>query len=166
MLNLLTKSFFDTSLLFKLKYAVILLILWTVNKSGYNDSLCLYEYTKMIDLKKSDICSERKSSNDFYFSAELTFRKVSVNKTVRHVQEQKRRCRRDIPSACIPSSVKLALFKLNITFYFKCYLHHNCSINLNRNNTQLYSSVKPLRNVLRSVFWFVMFCFFSISAWN
>ena len=99
MLNLLTKSFFDTSLLFKLKYAVILLILWTVNKSGYNDSLCLCEYTKMIDLKKSDICSERKSSNDFYFSAELTFRKVSVNKTVRHVQEQKRRCRRDIPLA-------------------------------------------------------------------
>ena len=24
-------------------------------------------------------------------------------------------------SACIPSSVKLPLFKLNITFYFKCY---------------------------------------------
>ena len=23
------------------------------------------------------------------------------------------------------------LFKLNITFYFKCYLHHNCNVNLN-----------------------------------
>ena len=79
MLNLLTKIFFDISLLFKLKHAAILLILWTVNKSGYNDSLCLHEYTKMIGLKKSDICSERKSSNDFYFSAEFTFQE-SVSK--------------------------------------------------------------------------------------
>ena len=51
------------------------------------------------------------------------------------------------------------LFKLNITFYFKCYLHHNCSVNLNWNNTQLYSSAKLLRNVPSSVFWFVNFCF-------
>ena len=50
------------------------------------------------------------------------------------------------------------LFKLNIT-YFKCYLHHNCSVNLNWNNTQLYSSAKPLRNVPSSVFRFVNFCF-------
>ena len=28
-----------------------------------------------------------------------------------------------------------ALFKLNITIYFKCYSHHNCSVNLNWNNT-------------------------------
>ena len=35
MLNLLTKSFFDISLLFKLNYAAISLILWTVNKSCY-----------------------------------------------------------------------------------------------------------------------------------
>ena len=52
------------------------------------------------------------------------------------------------------------LFKLNITFYFKCYLHHNYSVNLNWNNTQLYSSAKPLRNVPSSVFWFLNFCFF------
>ena len=51
---------------------------------------------------------------------------------------------------------------LNITFYFICYLHHNCSINLNRNNTQRYSSAKPLHNVHSSVFWFVSFCFFPI----
>ena len=51
------------------------------------------------------------------------------------------------------------LFKLNITFYFKCHSHHNCSVNLNWINTQLYSSSKPLRNVPSSVFWFVNFCF-------
>ena len=64
------------------------------------------------------------------------------------------------------------LLKLNITFYFKCYLHHNCSINLNWNNTQLYSSAKPLHNVPSSVFWFVNFCFLpflrrtSIQKWK
>ena len=31
-------------------------------------------------------------------------------------------------------------FKLNITFSFKCYLHHNCNINLNWNNAQFYGS--------------------------
>ena len=36
------------------------------------------------------------------------------------------------------------LFKENITFYFKCYLLYNCSVNLSWNNTQLYSSGKPL----------------------
>ena len=64
------------------------------------------------------------------------------------------------------------LFKLNITFYFKCYLHHNCSVNLNWNNTQLYSSAKPLHNVPSSVFWFVNFCFLpflhrtSVQKWK
>ena len=64
------------------------------------------------------------------------------------------------------------LFKLNITFYFKCYLHHNCSVNLIWNNTQLYSSAKPLRNVPNSVFWFVNFCFLpflcrtSVQKWK
>ena len=51
------------------------------------------------------------------------------------------------------------LFKLNITFYFKCYLHHNCSANLNCINTQLYSSAKLLHNVPSSVIWFVNFYF-------
>ena len=53
------------------------------------------------------------------------------------------------------------LFKINITFHFKCYLHHNCSINLNWNNTQFDSSAKPLCSVHCSVFWFVNFCFLS-----
>ena len=52
MLNLLTKNFFDISLLFKLKYAAVSLILWTVNKPCYNDSLCLHEYTKTTGLKR------------------------------------------------------------------------------------------------------------------
>ena len=66
----------------------------------------------------------------------------------------------------------LTLFKLNVTFYFKCYLHHNCSVNLNWNNTQLYSSAKPLHNVPSSVFWFANFCFLlflcrtSIQKWK
>ena len=51
------------------------------------------------------------------------------------------------------------LFKQNITFYFKCYLHHNCSVNLNWKNAQLSSSAKPLRNVPSSILWFVNFCF-------
>ena len=61
---------------------------------------------------------------------------------------------------------------LNITFYFKCCLHNNCSVNLNWNNTQLYSSAKPLHNVPSSVFWFVNFCFLpflcrtSIQKWK
>ena len=58
-----------------------------------------------------------------------------------------------------PVKLFFTLFKLNITFYFKCYLHHNCSVNLNWNKTQLYSSAKPLCNVPSSVFWFVNFCF-------
>ena len=64
------------------------------------------------------------------------------------------------------------LFKLNITFYFKCYLHHNCSVNLNWNNTQLYSSAKLLCNVPSSVIWFVNFCFLpflhrtSVQKWK
>ena len=66
----------------------------------------------------------------------------------------------------------ITLFKLNITFYFKCYLHHNYSINLNWNNTQLYSFSKPLPSVPSSVFSFVNFCFLpflcktSIQKWK
>ena len=64
------------------------------------------------------------------------------------------------------------LFKLNITFYFKCYPHHNCSINLTWNTTQLYSSAKQLCNVPSSVFWFVNVCFLpflcrtSVQKWK
>ena len=55
------------------------------------------------------------------------------------------------------------LFKLNITFYFKYYLDHNCSVKLNWNNTQLYSSARPLCNVPSSLLWFVIFCFLPPS---
>ena len=56
------------------------------------------------------------------------------------------------------------LFKLKIDFYAKCYLHHNCSVNLNWNNAQLYCSAKLLCNVPSCVFWFVNFVFFHFCA--
>ena len=64
------------------------------------------------------------------------------------------------------------LVNLSVTFYFKCYLPHICSINLNWNNTQLYSSAKLLHNVPCLVFWFVNFCFLpflcrtSVQKWK
>ena len=51
------------------------------------------------------ICSERKSWNDSYFSAESTFQQSGVNKTFTHVQEQKK-AMSPRHSAHIPSSVK------------------------------------------------------------
>ena len=42
----------------------------------------------------------------------------------------------------VASITFFTLFKLNVTFCFKFYLHHKCSINLNWNNTQLCLS-KP-----------------------
>ena len=70
------------------------------------------------------------------------------------------------------SKTFFTLFKLNSTFYLKCYLHHNCSINLNWNNTQLCSSAKPLHNARSSVFCLVNFCFLlflrrtSVQKWK
>ena len=61
--------------------------------------------------------------------------------------------------------------KLNITFCFRCYLHHNCIVNLNWNNMQLYSSAKP-SHIPSSAFRFVDFCFLpflhrtSIQRWK
>ena len=64
-------------------------------------------------------------------------------------------------------SIKLffTLFKLNITFYFKCYLHHNCRVNLNWNYIQLYSSAKPLCSVPSCIL-ICKFLFSSISVQN
>ena len=79
-------------------------------------------------------------------------------------------CKKKSPGQ--PVKLFLTLFKLNITFYFKCYLHHNCSINLNWNNAQLYSSAKPLHNVPSSIFRFLSYCFLpflcktSIQKWK
>ena len=91
-LNLLTKSSFDISLLLKLKYAVISLILWTMNKLCYSDSLCLHEYT-----------NERKRKKATFGRSE----KVEINisgkyrqaKLLRVCKSKKMRCRRDIPLA-------------------------------------------------------------------
>ena len=58
-----------------------------------------------------------------------------------------------------PVKLFFTLFKLNITFYFKCYIRHKCCVNLNWDNTQLYSSAKPLHNVPNSVLSFANFCF-------
>ena len=60
-------------------------------------------------------------------------------------------------SGCFGLFTKIKKRCLRPVFYFRCYLHHN----LNWNNTQLYSSAKPLCNVPSSVFWFVNFCFLS-----
>ena len=59
-----------------------------------------------------------------------------------------------------------------MTFYFKCYSHHNSSVNLNWNNAQFYSSAKPLHSVPSFVLWFVSFCFLqflrrtSVQKWT
>ena len=91
MLNLLTKSFFDISLLFKLKYAAVSLTLWTVNKPCYNDSLCLQEYTKNTCLKKkSTFIRSKKVQMIFTFQRNRHFSKISVSKTFTYVQEQEK----------------------------------------------------------------------------
>ena len=61
MLNLLTESFFDISLLFKLKYGNISLILWTVNKSCYETHVMFTQIHKIDWFKKkvTFVCSEK-----------------------------------------------------------------------------------------------------------
>ena len=48
------------------------------------------------------------------------------------------------------------LFKLNIIFYLKCYLHHNCSVNL---LTGILHSFMPLKNHCVLYPCFINFCF-------
>ena len=96
MLNLLTKSSFDISLLLKLKYEAISPVLWIVNKSCYNESLCLHEYTKMIGLK---------NLNDFYFSAESIFQE-SVGKQNFYACERAKKAMSPRRFAYIPPSAK------------------------------------------------------------
>ena len=67
--------------------------------------------------KKKNICLEQKSWNDFYFSAESPIH----NEKIFYACARAKKVMSPRHSACIPSSVKLPLFKLNITFYFKCY---------------------------------------------
>ena len=52
---------------------------------------------KMIGLKKATFVRSGKVDMISTFQRNRHYGKVSVNKTYTHVQEQKKRCRRDIP---------------------------------------------------------------------
>ena len=97
MLNLSTKSSSDISLLFKLKYAAISLILWTVNSHVIRTNFVYMNTQKWLVQKESDIYSERKSWNDFYFSVESTFQENSSKQNFYAFAKSKKRCCRDIP---------------------------------------------------------------------
>ena len=106
MLNLLTERSFDISLLFKLKYAAISLILWTVNNTVYMNT------PKYWFKKKATFVRGEKVEMISTFQRNRHFRKVSVNKTFTHVQEQKKAMSPE-HSAYIPSSVMNGLKRLN-----------------------------------------------------
>ena len=97
MLNLSTKSSSDISLLFKLKYAALSLILWTVNSHVIRTHFVYMNTQKWLVQKESDIYSERKSWNDFYFSVESTFQENSSKQNFYAFAKAKKRCCRDIP---------------------------------------------------------------------
>ena len=97
MLNLSTESSSDISLLFKLKYAAISLILWTVNSHVIRTHFVYMNTQKWLVQKESDIYSERKSWNDFYFSVESTFQENSSKQNFYAFAKAKKRCCRDIP---------------------------------------------------------------------
>ena len=97
MLNLSTKSSSDISLLFKLKYAAISLILWTVNSHVIRTHFVYMNTQKWLVQKESDIYSKRKSWNDFYFSVESTFQENSSKQNFYAFAKAKKRCCRDIP---------------------------------------------------------------------
>ena len=59
----------------------------------YTDSLCLPEYTKM----KATIFRREKVEMISTFQRNRNFRKLSVNKTFTHLQEQKKATPPDIP---------------------------------------------------------------------
>ena len=60
-----------------------------MNKSCYNDSLCLHEYIKNDRFKKkATFVRNGKVEMISTFQRNRHFRKVSVNKTFTHVQEQ------------------------------------------------------------------------------
>ena len=82
-----------------------------MNKPCYNDSLCLYEYSKMmIGLKKPTFVRSGKVEMNSTFKRNRHFRKVLVKKTFTHVQEQKK-AMSPRHSAYIPYSVTSPLFK-------------------------------------------------------
>ena len=89
----------------------------------------------MIGLKRSDICSERKSWNDSYFSVESTFQE-SVTKQNFYVCARGKKAMPQRHSAYIPSSVKSPLLLktrtyLVVDFTMLTYLTSNLgSVNL------------------------------------
>ena len=88
MLNLSTKSSSDISLLFKLKYAAISLILWTVNSHVIRTNFVYMNTQKWLVQKESDIRSEKVEMIST-FQWNRHFRKIPVNKTFTHLQKQK-----------------------------------------------------------------------------
>ena len=79
-------------------------MLWTVNKAYCNDSPC-YEYSNDLFKKKATFVRSGKVETLSNFQRNRHFRKVSVNKTFTHVQEQKI-AMSPRHSAYIPSNVK------------------------------------------------------------
>ena len=102
MLNLLTKSYFT----FKLYWGRYIV---DCKQDIFTDSLCLYEYSKMIGLKrKRNLFRSGKVEMSSTFQRSRHFRKVLVKKTFMHVQEQKK-AMSPRHSAYTPSSVKSPL---------------------------------------------------------
>ena len=60
-----------------------------MNKPCYNDSLCLHEYTEIIGFKKTTFVWSEKLEMISTFHRNWHLKKVSLNKTFTHVEEQK-----------------------------------------------------------------------------
>ena len=67
-----------------------------MNKPYYNDSLCLHDYKNDWFKKKATFVRSGKVEMISTFQRNRHFREVLVSKTFTYVQEQKKRCRRDI----------------------------------------------------------------------
>ena len=108
----LTKSSCNILLLFKLKYAAILLLSFIVDcESAMLQWLILFTWIHKSDWlkKKATFARSGKVEMISTFQWHWHFRKASVNKTFTHVQEEKR-AMSPRHSTCIPSSVKSPLW--------------------------------------------------------
>ena len=84
MLNLLTKGYFTFKLYWD-RYIV------DCKQDIFTDSLCLYEYSKIIGLKrKRNLFRSGKVEMISSFQRSRHFRKVLLNKTFMYVEEQKK----------------------------------------------------------------------------
>ena len=107
MLNLLTKSHFNFNLYCGLWRSHVIM----------TDFVCM-NTQKWLVWKVSDICSERKSWNDFYFSAESTFEE-SVSKQNFYACTRAKKAMSRRHCANIPSNFAYILSKIT----FKAILH-------------------------------------------